>query len=249
MNKACVGLIAAMPEEIRPLLRRVGRYRKEKRSGFSFYRFELGGRGVVLVESGMGPAHAAAAADALIAAAAPATIVNFGFGGAVLPGLAVGDLVVAEEVLLLEKGRISDVLLPDLSLLEKLESRGAGLPLGRGTFLTAATVMNKEEVARTLSSRIQTPVLEMETAAIMRVAARRGIPVAAVRGISDPFDLELEFSLEEFCDEELRIRLPRVLACIARKPRIIPQLLTLSANSKKAAAGLAVFLERVLDSL
>jgi adenosylhomocysteine nucleosidase len=251
MNKAFVGLVAAMPEEIRALLQRVKGCSTEKSSGFTFYSFELQGRSVVLVESGMGPVHAAAATQALIAVAAPPAIVNFGFGGAVLPGLYVGDLVLAEQVLLLENGRVSDVLLPDPSFAQKVASAcgKAGISLDRGTFVTAATIMNKEEVARTLSSRVQAPVLEMETAAVMREAARAGIPAAAVRGISDPSDLELGFSLEEFCDEQLRIRLPRVLACIARKPWIIPQLLKLSRNSKRAALSLALFVEEMVKFL
>jgi adenosylhomocysteine nucleosidase len=251
MKQGCLGLIAAMPEEIRPLLRRVQRYRKERLSGFSLYSFELQGAEVVLVESGMGPAHAAAATELLVSSAAPRCILNFGFGGGVLPGLRVGDLVLAEQVLYLEKGRVCDVLIPDQLLTERIFTgcAAAGITLGRGSFLTAATIMNKEEVGRTLSSRVQTPVLEMETAAIMRVAARRGIPAAAIRGISDPAELELGFSLEEFCDGELRIRLPRVLGTVARKPRIIPQLLQLSKNTKLAAENLALCVERAVRVL
>jgi adenosylhomocysteine nucleosidase len=71
----------------------------------------------------------------------------------------------------------------------------------------------------------------------------------AIRGISDAADEELDFSLEEFCDRELRISPLRVLACIARKPRIIPQLMRLAAHSKKAGLRLAAGVELALKAL
>jgi len=251
MERNCLGVVAAMPQEIAPLLRRLTGYRRETFGGFHLYRCVLQGIPVVLVESGMGQKHAAAATKALISHAAPSLIVNFGFAGAVQPGLGVGEMVIAERVLLLEQGRLARATQPDQRLFDQvLEAcAAAALTLHRGTFITAAGIMNKKEVAGLLPSGMPHPVLEMETAAVLLEAGQSGIPVVAIRGISDAAEDELGFSLEEFCDVQLRISPARVLRCIAAKPWIIPQLVKLSGSSKKAGKKLALYAELALKTL
>jgi adenosylhomocysteine nucleosidase len=251
MEKTCLGVVAAMPQEIAPLLRRMKGYRKERAAGFNLYRFELEGTCVALVESGMGAAHARSATEALISLARPGAILNFGLCGGVLPGLALGELVLAERVCWLAQGRLTLEAQPDpeLSRLVLEGCASAGVQVQRGSFITAAAIMNKKEVALSLGDGAANPVLEMETAAVLRAAGERGIPALALRGVSDPWDEELAFSLEEFCDSELRISPARVVGCIARRPWIIPQLIRLSGNSKKAGEKLALGVETALRAL
>jgi len=246
-----VGVVAAMPQEIAPLLRRVARYSKERTAGCNLYRFEMAGVPVALIESGMGPKHAAAATAALIANAAPGCLLNFGFAGGVLPGTGVGDLVLAERVLYLKEGRLNEVPQPDprLNRLVAEALAAAPLKLQQGTFVTAAVITNKATLTGLLEAGIRHPMLEMETAALLQVAAGAGIPVVALRGVSDAAGEELGFSLEEFCDNELRISVPRVLKTIARKPWIIPQLIRLSGNTKCAGESLALGVELALKAL
>ena len=180
-----------------------------------------------------------------------ALLLNFGFAGGVLPGVGVGDLVLAERVLFLQGGRLYQVAQPDGRLGGLVADALASAPvtLFRGTFVTAAVITAKSAVAGLLESAMVHPVLEMETAALLRVAADAGIPVLAVRGVSDAADEELGFSLEEFCDAELSIRVPRVLRTIAAKPWIIPQLIRLSGNSRRAGKNLALGVELALRAL
>lgn len=246
-----IGVVAAMPQEIAPLLRRVAGYRKERAAGCNLYRFEVEGVPVALIESGMGPRHAAAATAALIERATPDCLVNFGFAGGVLPGTGVGDLVLAERVLYLENGCLSDASQPDPVLCNLVAEALAQAPitLHRGTFVTAAVITEKTMLAGLLAPGMGHPVLEMETAALSRVAAQAGIPVLALRGVSDAAEEELGFSLEEFCDRELRISAVRVMRTIALKPWIIPQLVRLSGNSKRAGKNLALGVELALKAL
>lgn len=251
MHGDCLGVVAAMPQEIAPLLRRMKGYKKDRAAGFNLYRFAVQGVPVVLIESGMGPRHAAAATEALISLAAPRLILNFGFAGGVLPGLRVGELVVAERVLLLEEGRLTEAPRPDQRLCVLLLESCAAAPftLGLGSFITAAAITNKEAVAWSLGDGVKHPVLEMETAAVLVAAEQAGIPVVAVRGVSDAAHEELDFSIEEFCDPQLRISLARVFCCIAGKPWIIPQLVRLSGNARKAGKNLALCVELALKAL
>jgi adenosylhomocysteine nucleosidase len=253
MNMAIhsIGIVAAMPQEIAPFLRRIPQVSKERTDGCNLYRFEMAGVPVALIESGMGPRHATAATATLIASTAPDCILNFGFAGGVLPGVGVGDLVLAERVLYLEDGRLNEVPLPDVQLSHVVAEALATAPvtLQRGTFVTAAVITNKTALIGLLAAGVQHPMLEMETAALLQVASEAGIPVVALRGVSDAAGEELSFSLEEFCDADLRISVPRVMKTIARKPWIIPQLIRLSGNTKRAGESLALGVELALRAL
>lgn len=251
MESTCLGIVAAMPQEIAPLLRLAGEHKKQKLNGFNLYSFKMNEVPVVLVESGMGPRHAAAATETLIAHASPALILNYGVAGAVQPGLRVGELVLADRVVLLDGERLDRPRETDRSLYYLLlqELNVARIPFQRGTFVTAAKIMNKKDVAGLVEERFANPVLEMETAAVLATADRAGVPVAALRAVSDGAEEELGFSLEEFCDGELNISLWRVLFTVARKPWIIPQLLRLSKNTKLCGDNFAIALAEVLRVL
>jgi adenosylhomocysteine nucleosidase len=224
---------------------------KESAAGFTVYRFKVQGVPVVLIESGIGPKHAAAATRTLISLAKPRLILNFGLAGAVLPDTGVGELVLADRVLLLEEGRLIEAPQPDHRLADRLFAACADAPfiLHRGSIVTAATIMNKGAVADFLGDGMDHPVLEMETVAVLLEGELAGIPVVAVRGVSDGANEELGFSIEEFCDSELKITLSRVAACIVGRPWIIPQLLRLSRNTKRAGKNLALCVELALTVL
>jgi adenosylhomocysteine nucleosidase len=121
--------------------------------------------------------------------------------------------------------------------------------LARGAFITCDIIQDKRSLASLLPAGAANPVVEMESAAIARVTAEHGIPFLGVRTISDPWDEELDFTIDEFCDDTMRIRPTKVLATILRRPRIIPQLIRLALNSRVAAAGLAKAMQRLLHQI
>ena len=252
MTEKPIGLIAAMPEEIKPLVRRIGSVQKESLAGFPLYRFDSHGKKVLLVESGVGMGRAEQATRLLIEAASPQIILNFGFGGATLPGPAVGDLVVATSLLLFRKGSCSIVPGPDQALAEKLaalleeKSGGKGFCVHRGTFITTGEIIGKRAIASLLPP-VGNPLLEMESAAVARMARDNGIPMVAVRAVSDGADEELDFSINDFVDHTMQIRAHKVLWTLARKPWLIPQLVRLARNSRVAGDNLATAVLTLLD--
>ena len=255
MSGKTIGLVAAMPEEIQPLLRHGGTYRREQVSGFNLYLFTIRGRNAALIESGIGAARAADATATLIKAAAPGIIINFGFAGAVLAGPAVGDVVIAnrllffKERLFIEQAGLSPELSAELASLLDKSCSGREFRIHSGTFVTTGEIIAKRRLAGLLPAGVINPVVEMETAALARHAAQANIPLAAIRGISDGADEELGFSIGEFTDREMNIQAWKVLRTVAVKPRIIPQLFRLARNSKKAGDNLAVALVALLENL
>jgi adenosylhomocysteine nucleosidase len=253
MNHVKPGLIAAMPEEINPLLKRIGIYRKEKIKSFTVYRFSLAESDACLIASGMGPANGAAAVQTLIEVAEPSIIINFGFAGAVTKGPAVGDLVVAEHLLhyhdalfSIQEGLAQTAMETSAQLQTSAKGR---FHVYRSTFITAAQIIEKQGLIGLLPKSCNYPVLDMETAAVAKVATEAGIPLMAVRAISDAADEELGFSLDAFTDEKMQLRMGKILGTIMRKPWIIPQLLRLAKNTKIAGANLALGMESIIRTI
>lgn len=236
-----IGLIAAMPDEIRPFLRMVKPSAQLNSGKFPMWRLRVGSTDVWLVESGMGTARAAAAADALVAAASPSAILSFGFGGAALPGLRVGDLAVGIASWFADTGGLAlrqgiDRILAE-GLAAELDRACGGV--AQGEIVTSTRILRKGDLAQRLPAGMTSPILDMETAAVAETAHRHGIPFVALRAVSDDSSEELAFSLDEFTDSDMAISTLKVLATIAHKPWIIPQLLRLARNSRVAGKRLA----------
>ncbi len=234
-------IITAMPEESGAVMQRAECLETSLPGGRKSYRIRLAGHEVTLLEAGMGMLNAGWGASTL-AAAEPDLMISAGFGGAVLEGLKVGDAVMAEQVLHWSGSELETVAVG-------FYGRNAvadALSIRRGAFITSDEILNKRSLAQKLPSGAVNPVVEMESAAVARVAAAHGIPFLALRVISDPWNEELGFSIDEFCDDGMRIRPAKVLGVILRRPRIIPQLIRLARNSRTAAVGLARTMERLL---
>jgi len=118
-----------------------------------------------------------------------------------------------------------------------------------GLFASTTAIMPKHRLAALLPVDAPYPVVEMESAAIALLAGEHNIPFVGLRTVSDPFDEELGFALDEFCDGQMRIRISRVLMTVVRKPRIIPQLIRLAGNSRVAAASLTCSMKGLFDAL
>ncbi len=238
-----IGIITAMPEESRAIVRKAQGLEKSECGGRRAYRCLIAGHDITLFEGGMGMLNAGWAATAL-AAEAPELIISAGFGGGVLPGLMVGDVVTAEQMLHWTGTGFEKVeICPDRDT-----GDNASLSL-RGCFVTSDGILNKRHLAELLPHGVNRPVMEMESAAVARVASESGIPFLGIRAISDPWDEELGFAIDEFCDENMRIRPLKVLAVIIRRPAIIPQLVRLALNSRKAARSLSTAMERLMGQL
>ncbi len=237
-------IITAMPEESGAILKSAVQRSKSLMSGRKRYCTQIAGHEIVLMEGGMGMLNAGWAAMTL-ATENPDLMISAGFGGAVLPGLPVGGVVLAEQVLQWGPSGLEDVSVNFFGSHQVASTLG----LTRGTFISCNEILDKRTLAAKLPGSAANPILEMETAAVARVAAAHGIPFLAIRSVSDTGDEELDFSIDEFCDDSMRIRPTRVFATILRRPRIIPQLIRLARTSRVAAASLAMAMERLFKQL
>lgn len=255
LKEGIIGLVAAMPEELRPLMQKVGSFRTERVAGFNIHRFTMGRHDVRAVQSGMGLLNATAAVQALLEHCPPDLLINTGFAGGIAQGPVVGDVIVANRIFRYDRHLLEELPGIDQELTAQVVKLLLLIPRREfgtfgGTFVTTAGITSKSELA----ARLMPPspgiaVVDMETSAVARVAAEHGIPFMAVRAISDAADEELGFTIEEITDSSLDIRIGKVLLTVARKPWIVPQLLRLAKNSRRAGTNLAVALKELLERL
>jgi len=248
-----VAFIAAMRQETRPLLRRIGPSRRDWIGRFPCFRFELCGRDCVLLETGVGIARATDGVRALISLFRPGMAVSFGIAGAPRRGLAIGDVVAGRGVHRLESGRAG--LARPLAALSDAAFNAAAEPLGLvGARLSWGSVLTTwGDQALSASAAVENPVLEMESAGIADACAEAGVPLYAFRAISDSVDEPLPFSLSDYLDERQQLMVGRLAAAVIRRPHLLPALLRLARNAGRAAdnaalAALAAVQEMLRDS-
>jgi len=249
MSAGAIGLIAAIREEIRPFLRLVRSFERGTVGPFWSCRFVLGGAACILVESGMGRARGAAAAEALLAGARLRWVVSFGVAGAVRQDLEVGDVVEVKQSYVLERGTLGGRR-PLHELPERARQAAASVLLSRGARLVPGTAITTGgEQAADTGAEIDNPVLEMETDAIAGACAARGIPLLGLRAISDSPREPLPFDLKERLDEEQNIRIGALLGDIVRRPWILPRLVRSAGNARRASENLAAALYALVEAL
>jgi adenosylhomocysteine nucleosidase len=215
---------------------------------FRCYRFQLFDRNCLLVQSGIGLKRAMDATHALLSVTSPLFLVSFGVAGAVKDDLQIGDVVVASNTCLLDKGIPGQFLrLAPMSeaargaATQALRPRGARLVSG-----TALTTRGSQTV-QPGPKEIAHPVLEMETAGIAQVAAEQGISLIALRAVSDGPQAPIPFDLEGVYDEQYNLRMSKIIKTVFRHPKIILQSSRVSRNVKKAADNAAIALVAALS--
>jgi adenosylhomocysteine nucleosidase len=243
-----IGMIAAMPQESGALLRRIGEWERTMFGPFRGYRFQLFDRNCLLVQSGMGIRRAMDATRALLAATSPQFLVSFGVAGAVNDDLQIGDVVVASHTCLLDKGIPSQFqrLAPlsdaaQQAAAQALQRRGARL------FSGTAITTRESQVVQLQPERMAYSILEMETAGIAQVAIEQGIPLLALRAVSDGPQAPIPFDLEAVTDEDSNLQIGKLIKTALRHPRIILQSIRLSQNVERAAKNAAIALVAVLS--
>jgi len=252
MPQRTIGIIVAMPEEIKPLLKGVPLVVREMIGTFPLYRFTQHNRQFALIESGIGGDRALAAAQAITEAFNPELLISLGFGGGISDGLKVGDIVIGARFLvhqddcMIEETGVRIVPFPDALTRKK---KTAGFSIAEGTIISTAGVQSKTIIAGQTPKSVTRAVVDMETCAIVRFATLSRTPLMAIRCISDEINEELSFSMDEFMDHTMQVSVRKVFLTVIRKPWIIPQLYRLYRNTDKAGKNLCRVFTLLRESL
>jgi adenosylhomocysteine nucleosidase len=231
-----IGLIAAMPQESKALLRYTKGWKRFPIGAFRGFSFTINDRICFLVTSGMGILKAAHATRALLTITKPDLLISFGIAGAVNEDLNIGDVIAPENTCLFSKG-ILEQLQPLTQLSKKAWDAASQVLQLDGSRLVSGTAITTRgsQVVREDCEELNNPILEMETAGIAQVAGEMKIPLLLFRSISDGPRSPIPFNLERIMDVNGNIQIIELFKLIINHPQITFKSRLLLQNSSKAA--------------
>lgn len=189
---------------------------------------------ILLHVSGIGPDRAARAAEQLAAEGVQA-LMSIGTAGGLRPGLGTGAVLVPERVAS-STGSLPTHVAWRRHVVARLT--GAGIAVTDGDMVESHEVLATPAHKTEFGERHGAVAVDMESAAVLRVATRHTLPAVVVRVIMDPVDMELPAFLLRRTDTYGRAHVPGLLADLLRSPGQLPQLLRTSRSFNRAAATL-----------
>ena len=119
------------------------------------------------------------------------------------------------------------------------------IKLRRGGLLTVDKAVLTPDGKRALASRHEVVAVDMETAALLKLADEKRLPFLSLRSITDTVDHELvDFS--PCYDETGSVSKFKAGWYVLTHPEIIPKVRALRDSSRKATQNLTRFLEKLL---
>ncbi|MBK8974471.1 MAG: purine phosphorylase [Planctomycetes bacterium] len=217
-----IGVVTALPQEARVL---AGKSSLCRPPGVVA---ELG-TGTLLVQCGVGAQRAASAAAELIARGARA-LASVGIAGGLAPECRAGDVLLPEVV--------QRAAAPDLTVDAAWRDRAAVRLRSIGG-AHAGPLAHSDEVVASPAAKAALRVrgalaVDMESAAVVGVAAAAGLPALVLRCVADPPSLAIPRTALRAVRIDGSVDFARALAALARRPQEIVALLRLAHASARA---------------
>lgn len=208
-----IGIIAAMPEELKLLVENLEMAEKHQRLGHVYYTGRIKHHEVVLVESGIGKVMSAMSVAVLVNDFEVTAVINTGSAGAVASGLEIGDVVVADRLVYhdvdvtafgYDYGQMarqplyyeaSRYLVEEMkAVLEKTQQTSrVGLIATGDSFIAG-----QDKVDQIKKHFPDVLAVEMEGAAIAQAAHSLGLPFMVIRAMSDTASHDANITFDEF---------------------------------------------------
>jgi adenosylhomocysteine nucleosidase len=241
---ADVGIVAALPIEVGPLLDRLKGRRKYAGPKWSISEGDLAGKLVALIVAGVGEPAARRGVELLAAGHRPRWVISAGYGGALDPELKRNDVIVTNRVASVDPYR------PPLDIDLSLPATDAGRPRVRaGSVLTADRIIRTPTEKAALRREHGCDVVDMETHAVASYCAERSIRFLGVRVVSDEATTELPPEVLTILGPTGGFRLGATMGALWRRPSSVKDLLRLREHAYQAADRLAEVLPQLIERL
>lgn len=221
-----VALIAAFPGELRPL---VGSWPHSKRNGVQFWARRSEEEEWIAACAGTGQDAATRAFAALEDGGPIDLVISLGWAGALRADVPGGS---AHNVAGVIDARTGERFLCDA---------GAG-----DLWLVTSPIVADEWEKRRLANAYHAVLVDMEAAAVARLAAMRELPFYCFKGVSDGVKTRLP-DFNRFIRPNGQFRSAGFVLFAALRPWYWPALLRMGENSRKAAQNIAQSLFEFLD--
>jgi adenosylhomocysteine nucleosidase len=219
--KECPAIIAALPREVKHLVRGWQEHRLPNKTVLYTNDF------AVVACAGMGPARATLAVQAAMAMKPVTALLSVGLAGACDPSLKIGDVIHAGVVVDTQSGE-----------------RYCNSEF-KQVLVSAPAIASVREKQRLYES-YRANAVDMEAATVARIAQAHNLHFQAIKAISDDASFELQ-ELARFATQDGQFREAGFAAYSVVRPRLWSKLFHLAVNSKRAIQSLTAELESQLD--
>ena len=209
-----IGIIAALTGELKPLV-------KGWQQRGQFYIGKLGEAECIATAGGMGAEAAARACDLILAEGPLDALVSYGWTGALSCGLKPPAACVIAEVI------------------DSATNKTFTTASKEGQRLLTLDHVARPNEKRALAEKYQAPIVDMEAAAVARIAAARNLPVYCLKGVSDGYNDNLP-DFNRFLGSDGQLQMPAFVAYALLHPKYWSALRRLGMQSQDAARNLAV---------
>ncbi len=250
-----IAVLCAIRQEISPLVACINVHEKFDIDEVLFFRGDLNGLPLVLVQGGVGRKNAVKAANCLIESIKVDLLISAGVAGGIRHGLNVGDLVVAESVghsnqcdfdgeeLQLESDYVCN---KEVFQLARQVSKGMKMKFHFGSLLTVDKVISCASTKKRIGEQNPFLAVEMESAAVAEVAYGKGVKFAAIRSISDDIDDDLHLDYDSIMSDEGKVKVASIALEVLKNPQKLSLLRRLNKQTKTAAKSLALFMSELI---
>ena len=209
-----IAIMGAMPEEIAPLLEKVGEYKLTEFAGNKYYEASFAGHNLVIAYSKIGKVFSTLTATTMLQKFGAEVLLFSGVAGAINPKLKIGNLIAATKLCqhdlditafghpygYVPEGK--QFIEADASLVSKAKdvAKEMNLELMEGTIATGDQFVADPERNKWIGETFNADALEMEGASVACVCDAMNVPFFILRAISDAADMDASFSFDEFLE-------------------------------------------------
>lgn len=225
--------MGAMPEEIAPILKIVGRYTTVEYAGNTYYQAEYKGCEIVVAHSKIGKVFSALTAATMIEHFGCEKLLFSGVAGGINPTLKIGDLIVASKLSqhdlditafghpmgFVPGGSVFVETDRELIELSKEVARELGKTVQEGIIATGDQFVHDEKIKESIVKHFNADALEMEGGSVAVVCNALNVPFFILRAISDTADTDASFSFDEFMESSAIISAEFVMKMVDKLVR------------------------------
>lgn len=238
---ADIGIVAALPMEVAPLVARLRDVRKYSTERHTVTEGYAGSKLVALIVSGVGVQRVRRGTELLLAGHRPRWVLSAGFAGALDPEMKRNDVVFPHEVLDAQGLRISIPL--------EIEDARTGPRLRTGRLLSVDHIVRTAAEKAELRQTFGADLIDMETIAPARLCADRGIRFLSLRVISDDASSDLPPEVLSIMGPSGGYRIGAAVGAIWKRPSSLKDLLKLRDHASEASRRLSEIIVWAIDRL
>lgn len=209
-----IAIMGAMPEEVAPILEKVGSYKTVEYAGNRYYEANYRGIDLVIAYSKIGKVFSTLTATTMIEHFGATKLLFSGVAGAISPTLKVGDLIVATKLAqhdlditafghpfgYVPEGAVFIETDKEMIKMSKEVAASMGKNVQEGIIATGDQFVANEERKNWIGSTFGADALEMEGGSVAVVCNALKVPFFILRAISDAADMDASFSFDEFLE-------------------------------------------------